>query len=115
MHGSLWTPPGFWQSSRLCPKICLVVIGLLALLIAPNIGAESMEGVEKLLIVRGLRLLRLVRALRRKSRGVDRRTCEPKHGSLESGGRRSDVYHNYDKMRGLVDVAVASDIASLND
>lgn len=47
--------------------VALVTIGLLALLVAPNIGAESMismEGVEKLLIVRGLRLLRLVRALR---------------------------------------------------
>ena len=45
-------------------KVTLVTIGLLALLVAPNIGADSMEGVEKLLIVRGLRLLRLVRALR---------------------------------------------------
>jgi len=44
--------------------VTLVTIGLLALLVAPNIGADSMEGVEKLLIVRGLRLLRLVRALR---------------------------------------------------
>lgn len=44
--------------------VALVTIGLLALLVAPNIGAASMEGVEKLLIVRGLRLLRLVRALR---------------------------------------------------
>ena len=45
-------------------KVTLVTIGLLALLVAPIIGADSMQGVEKLLIVRGLRLLRLVRALR---------------------------------------------------
>ena len=45
-------------------QVALVTVGLLALLIAPNVGADEMEGVEKLLIVRGLRLLRLVRALR---------------------------------------------------
>ena len=41
-----------------------MTIGLLALLVAPNIGVDEIQGVEKLLIVRGLRLLRLVRALR---------------------------------------------------
>lgn len=45
----------------------LVFVGLLALVVAPvmsEAGEGAMEGIEKLLIIRGLRLLRLVRALR---------------------------------------------------
>ncbi|CAJ1404237.1 unnamed protein product [Effrenium voratum] len=42
----------------------LVVVGLVALVVAPFLSGDSLEGIEKLLIMRGLRLLRLVRALR---------------------------------------------------
>ncbi|CAE7774492.1 Catsper1 [Symbiodinium sp. CCMP2592] len=42
----------------------LVCIGLLTLLVVPSFGASELQSVEKLLIVRGLRLLRLLRALR---------------------------------------------------
>jgi len=42
----------------------LVCIGLLTLLVVPSFGTNELRSVEKLLIVRGLRLLRLLRALR---------------------------------------------------
>ncbi|OLP94417.1 Voltage-dependent L-type calcium channel subunit alpha-1S [Symbiodinium microadriaticum] len=46
----------------------LVTVGLLALVIVPIVGSAeqdaALSGIEKILVVRGLRLLRLVRALR---------------------------------------------------
>ena len=45
--------------------LCLILVGLLALWIVPAFGRESAtSGFEKLLVVRGVRLLRLVRVLR---------------------------------------------------
>ncbi|CAK9050558.1 unnamed protein product [Durusdinium trenchii] len=45
--------------------LVLIIVGLLALLVIPIMNAESdMSGSEKLLVVRGLRLFRLMRALR---------------------------------------------------
>ena len=41
----------------------LILVGLLALLVIPVLAAETSVSFEKLLVVRGLRLLRLVRAL----------------------------------------------------
>ncbi|CAE7879495.1 SCN1A [Symbiodinium microadriaticum] len=46
------------------PRASLVCVGLLTLLVVPSFGANELQSVEKLLIVRGLRLLRLLRALR---------------------------------------------------
>ncbi|CAE7847806.1 unnamed protein product [Symbiodinium necroappetens] len=49
----------FWMD------VCLIAIGLLALWVVPAIvGGEDTSGFEKLLVVRGVRLLRLVRVLR---------------------------------------------------
>lgn len=44
--------------------LVLILVGLLALLVIPVLAAETSVSFEKLLVVRGLRLLRLVRALR---------------------------------------------------
>lgn len=44
--------------------VVLIFVGLFALLIMPVIIAETGLPFERLLVVRGLRLLRLVRALR---------------------------------------------------
>ncbi|CAJ1355643.1 unnamed protein product [Effrenium voratum] len=42
----------------------LVSVGIVALVVVPMSGSNRFEGIEKVLVVRGLRLLRLVRALR---------------------------------------------------
>ena len=44
--------------------LVLILVGLLALLVIPILAAETGVSFEKLLVVRGLRLFRLVRALR---------------------------------------------------
>ena len=46
--------------------LCLILVGLLALWIVPAFAREGdyTTGFEKLLVVRGIRLLRLVRVLR---------------------------------------------------
>ena len=45
--------------------VCLILVGLLALWIVPAFAeSDHSSGFEKLLVVRGIRLLRLVRVLR---------------------------------------------------
>eukprot|EP00438_Fugacium_kawagutii_P026680 Skav219938 [mRNA] locus=scaffold2879:46388:47569:+ [translate_table: standard] len=42
----------------------LVCVGIIALVVAPVVGGDQVEAIGKVLVVRGLRLLRLARALR---------------------------------------------------
>ena len=60
-------PHLFQEKTSRCdtdPQIEKSEVGLVALVVAPFLSGDSLEGIEKLLIMRGLRLLRLVRALR---------------------------------------------------
>eukprot|EP00913_Durusdinium_trenchii_P018735 g17605.t1 len=52
----------FWNGWFLL-DLFLVCVGILALVVAPVFG-DALDGVQKVLVVRGLRLLRLARALR---------------------------------------------------
>lgn len=58
---------GGWSTFRdlwFLLDLVLILVGLLALLVIPILAAETGVSFEKLLVVRGLRLFRLVRALR---------------------------------------------------
>lgn len=57
-----WSGTEWFHPRRL--DLVLILVGLLALLVIPVLAAETSVSFEKLLVVRGLRLLRLVRALR---------------------------------------------------
>jgi len=67
VEASIRVTAGGWSSFRdlwFLLDLVLIFVGLLALLVIPILAAETGVSFEKLLVVRGLRLFRLVRALR---------------------------------------------------
>ena len=55
---------GIFKSAWSCLDLFLVVVGIMALVVAPSLESSEGDEWERVLIVRGLRLLRLARVLR---------------------------------------------------
>ena len=55
---------GIFKSAWSCLDLFLVVVGIMALIVAPSLESSHGDEWERVLIVRGLRLLRLARVLR---------------------------------------------------